>query len=100
MLSGMLVFLAVLCRAWSFSPALVWASRKRHRNMYLFYAVAYRILNNASDAEDAVHDAFIKIAENMKKISDPVCPKTQSYVVTIVENKAIDLYRRKQRVGG
>jgi len=46
MLSGMLVFLAVLCRAWSFSPALVWASRKRHRNMYLFYAVAYRILNH------------------------------------------------------
>lgn len=28
-----------------------------------------------------------------------MCPKTQSYVVTIVENKAIDLYRRKQRRG-
>lgn len=67
-----------------------------HRYRGLMYYVAYRILNNA---EDAVHDAFIKIAENMKKISDPVCPKTQSYVVTIVENKAIDLYRRKQRRG-
>ena len=70
-----------------------------HRYRGLMYYVAYRILNNASDAEDAVHDAFIKIAENIKKISDPVCPKTQSYVVTIVENKAIDLYRRKQRRG-
>lgn len=70
-----------------------------HQYKGLMYYVAYRILNNASDAEDAVHDAFIKIAENMKKISDPVCPKTQSYVVTIVENKAIDLYRRKQRRG-
>ena len=68
-----------------------------HRYRGLMYYVAYRILNNASDAEDAVHDAFIKIAENMKKISDPVCPKNQSYVVTIVENKAIDLYREKQR---
>lgn len=68
-----------------------------HQYRGLMYYVAYRILNNTSDAEDAVHDAFIKIAENMKKISDPVCPKTQSYVVTIVENKAIDLYRRKQR---
>ena len=68
-----------------------------HRYRGLMYYVAYRILNNAEDAEDAVHDAFIKIAENMKKISDPVCPKTQSYVVTIVENKAIDLYREKQR---
>lgn len=70
-----------------------------HQYRGLMYYVAYRILNNAEDAEDAVHDAFIKIAENMKKISDPVCPKTQSYVVTIVENKAIDLYRRKQRRG-
>lgn len=26
-----------------------------------------------------------------------MCPKTQSYVVTIVENKAIDLYRGNQR---
>ena len=68
-----------------------------HQYRGLMYYVAYRILNNPSDAEDAVHDAFIKIAENMKKISDPVCPKTQSYVVTIVENKAIDLYREKQR---
>ena len=70
-----------------------------HQYKGLMYYVAYRILNNASDAEDAVHDAFVKIAENMEKISDPVCPKTQSYVVTIVENKAIDLYRRKQRRG-
>ena len=70
-----------------------------HQYRGLMYYVAYRILNNASDAEDAVHDAFIKIAENIKKISEPVCPKTQSYVVTIVENKAIDLYRRKQRRG-
>ena len=70
-----------------------------HQYKGLMYYAAFRILNNASDAEDAVHDAFVKIAENMEKISDPVCPKTQSYVVTIVENKAIDLYRRKQRRG-
>ena len=65
----------------------------------LMFYTANNILHNSHDAEDAVHDAFIKIAENIKKISDPVCPKTQSYVVTIVENKAIDLYRRKQRRG-
>ena len=65
----------------------------------LMYYVANRILNNTADAEDAVHDAFLKIAETIKNISDPVCPKTQSYVVTIVEHKAIDLYRKKQRQG-
>lgn len=63
----------------------------------LMYHIAYKILNNEQDAEDAVHSAFIKIAENIGKIDVPMCPKTQNYVVTIVENKAIDFYRANQR---
>ena len=63
----------------------------------LMFHVAYEILHNEQDAEDAVHQAFVKIAENIKKIDDPICPKTHSYVVTIVENKAIDLYRKRNR---
>ena len=31
----------------------------------------------------------MKIAENISRISEPVCQKTQVYIVTIVENKAI-----------
>ena len=62
----------------------------------LMYHIAYKILNNEHDAEDAVHSAFVKVAENISKIENAVCPKTQSYVVTIVENKAIDLYRANQ----
>lgn len=63
----------------------------------LMYYVAYKILNNGHDAEDAVHNAFIKVAENIQKIDVPVCQKTQNYVVTIVENKAIDIYRANKR---
>lgn len=63
----------------------------------LMFHVAYEILHNEQDAEDAVHQAFVKIAENIKKIDDPMCPKTHSYVVTIVENKAIDQYRKQQK---
>ena len=63
----------------------------------LMYYVANRILNNPQDAEDAVHNAFVKIANNISKISEPVCPKTKVFVVTIVENTAIDLYRKKKR---
>ena len=63
----------------------------------LMFHVAYEILHNEQDAEDAVHQAFVKIAENIKKIDAPVCPKTHSYVVTIVENKAIDQYRKRQK---
>lgn len=63
----------------------------------LMYYVAYKVLNNGPDAEDAVHNAFVKIVEIIQKIGEPVCQKTQNYVVTIVENKAIDLYRANQR---
>ena len=63
----------------------------------LMYSVAYSILGNSQDAEDAVQHAFMKIAENINKISEPVCPKTKAYVVTIVENTAINLYRKKKR---
>ncbi len=66
-------------------------------NRQLMYAVAFRILRNQEDAEDAVHQAFVKIAENITKISDPNCPKTRSFIVTIVENKAIDIYRKRHR---
>ena len=31
----------------------------------LMYSVAYSILGNSQDAEDAVHHAFVKIAENI-----------------------------------
>lgn len=63
----------------------------------LMFHIAYEILHNEQDAEDAVHEAFIKIAENIQKIDNPLCPKTHSYIVTIVENKAIDRYRKLQK---
>ena len=60
------------------------------------YRVAFAILHNPQDAEDAVHYAFVKIAENIKNVDVPVCLKTRGYVVTIVRNRAIDIYRKKQ----
>lgn len=63
----------------------------------LMYHVAYKILHHQQDAEDAVHQAFLKIAEHMDKVEDPLSPKAQGYVVTIVENKAIDQYRKRQK---
>lgn len=76
--------------------------RSKFEQLYLEYRglmfhVANKILHNEQDAEDMVHQAFLKVAENIEKIGDPKCPKTQGYIVTIVENKAIDLYRRRQK---
>ena len=56
----------------------------------LMFHVAYEILHNEQDAEDAVHQAFVKIAENIKKIDDPnfVCrefPEWESYYENKIE---------------
>ena len=63
----------------------------------LMHYTADRVLRNKQDAEDAVHDAFLSIAKKIETISVVDSPKTRAYVVTIVENKAIDLYRKRQR---
>ena len=44
-----------------------------------------------------MHNAFVKVAENIKRVDDPYSSKAKAYIVTIVETKAIDIYRKKQR---
>ena len=63
----------------------------------LMYYTANRILRNSRDAEDVVHQAFLKVIEILDAISSPRCHKTRALLVTITEHKAIDLYRAKQR---
>lgn len=62
----------------------------------LMYHVAFKVLQHEQDAEDALHLAFVSIAENITAIEEPG-PKTKSYVALIAENKAIDILRKRQR---
>lgn len=62
---------------------------------HMFY-VANHILHNEQDAEDAVHQAFLSIIENLQKISEVWCPKTKAFCVVIVRRKAIDLLRARE----
>ena len=57
---------------------------------------ANRILHSKQDSEDAVHEAFLKIAEKIELISSLECHKRNKYIVTIIENKAINTYRAKR----
>lgn len=61
----------------------------------MWYA-ANSVLSDSYLAEDAVHNAFIGIAKNIKRISDPESPKTLSYVITASKNAAIDLLRKRK----
>lgn len=62
----------------------------------LMYHVAYNMLSNNHDAEDAVHQAFLSIYVNLDKIGVLNDNRTKSYVVTITENKAIDILRKRK----
>ena len=58
-----------------------------HRN--LLFAVAYRILGSAADAEDAVQDAWLRwAAADRSQVADP-----KAYLVRIVSNVAMDRLR-------
>ena len=45
-----------------------------------------------------MHQAFLKIAEKIETVDGTICPRTQGYLVTIAESRAIDLYRRRSRL--
>ncbi|MGL5753231.1 MAG: RNA polymerase sigma factor [Paraclostridium sp.] len=62
----------------------------------MFY-VANDILKNHAQAEDVVHTSFIKIINNLEKIDEVNCNKTKGFIVTIVKNTAIDVYRNNKR---
>lgn len=58
--------------------------------------MADSVLHNRQDAEDAVHDTFIKIARNMKSIGEPESNKTLSYVLKATKNTAINLHDKNK----
>lgn len=62
----------------------------------MFYA-ANRILKNEHTAEDAVHQAFLRIINNLEKINESDCHKTRAFLVVIAEHIAIDIYRKQKR---
>jgi len=61
------------------------------------FLTAVKYLKNNMLAEDAVHSAFEKIIENIKKIDDVSCPKTASYCVTISRNVSLNMLRSEHR---
>lgn len=65
-----------------------------HEYRKRMFSVAYSILHNNEDAEDAVHETFIRIAKNMKAIDDPRSQKTSAYVITAAKNNAINLFNK------
>lgn len=76
--------------------------KSKFEQIYISYRdtmlkVAMHILGNEQDAEDAVHQSFLAIINNLDKFSEVKSPKTKSYVIIITERKAIDRFRERSR---
>lgn len=76
--------------------------KEAFRNLYnqyknLMMNVAMSILKNHQDAEDAVSEAFLRIAQNFQIVNKEICPKTAKQFVIIVRNVSINFYRKNQR---
>lgn len=61
----------------------------KHTMLY----VANGILKDEQLAEDAVHEAFIRTAKNLHKISEVSCPQTKSFLVIIVRNVSLTMLK-------
>ncbi|MEG0542458.1 MAG: sigma-70 family RNA polymerase sigma factor [Angelakisella sp.] len=61
------------------------------------YRIAYSVLRDEGFAEDAVQQTFLKIYNDMDKIDEICSGKTRSFIVVLVRNTAIDLYRKRKR---
>ncbi len=59
-------------------------------------ATAFRVLNNAKDAEEVVQEAFVQIWEKAG-VYDVARGKPLTWAMTLTRNKAIDRLRRVQR---
>lgn len=61
----------------------------------MMFKMAMGILNNESDAEDAVQDSFLWIINNFDKISQIPCHERGNYFASIIEHRSIDICRKK-----
>ena len=66
-------------------------------NEQLMYNVAYNILHNRTDAEDAVQDSFVSVINHLEKIREIDCNKTRFYLVIVVKNISLNMLKKKQR---
>ncbi len=61
------------------------------------YFAAYGILHDEYLAEDAVHEAFLRLIRNREKIVKPDSIAVRRYVYKTLKSAALDLYRKQKK---
>lgn len=81
------------------------ARRQRFEAVYTAYqgrllALVRRYLPAREDAEDAVQQAFLAVAERFDRLEHLPPAELEAYLVVTAERKAIDILRRQAKRGG
>lgn len=70
-------------------------------NYEIMYYVALKLLKQPSEAENAVHEAFLALAEHFEKYREKIGDDGKDFrglCVTIVKNKVLDYFRREKHM--
>jgi RNA polymerase sigma-70 factor (ECF subfamily) len=80
-------------------PATLHSARLREvyaRHRGLVYAVALRVVRNPHDAEDVVHDVFMKLLTHRDRC-EPTSATFPAWLACVARNQALDHVRRTTR---
>lgn len=62
----------------------------------LMYQVAYNILHDSGLAEDAVHNAFLDILDQIAKLRELSDGQAKGFAIVVTRNKAVDILRKEK----
>lgn len=62
------------------------------------YNISFNILKDKFDAEEALAQTFLKIIDNIDKISKLPCPQIEPYCVIIVKNETMNIIRKREKI--
>ena len=61
------------------------------------FGIANAILHNDWQAEDAIHEAFVRMVPYLSRCKDVNDEKTKILIVRVIKSAAIDIYRKNKR---
>ena len=71
---------------------------RRKKIDFAIYKVAYDILHNHQDAEDALQISLEIIYRYFYKIKDEIEKKCVGYMIVIIRNESIDLFNTRKKI--
>ena len=87
----MIIYLSLLDSREDHSKFTVLYNTYRYPMMH----TAYTILQDHGLAEDAVHDAFVRVAKNFSKVGDVNSSRTKAFMIVIVRNVALTMAKQR-----